>query len=92
MSTLRAIGAILRADLQQRVRTPRFWFVVLGLGAFMWWCFPPVEADYLTVSVGESLRGRYSSAWIGMVVALIYCPLLSLTGFYLVRGTVTRTR
>ena len=89
MSTLRATGAILRADLLQRMRSPRYWIVIFALGALMWWCLPPASADYLTVGIGN-LRGRYSSAWVGMAVALIYSPLLSLAGFYLVRGTVTR--
>lgn len=90
MNTLRATTAILRADLLQRLRSPRYWLVMFALGGFMWWCLPPLEADYLTVSIGDGLRGRYSSAWVGMAVALIYSPLLSLGGFYLVRGTVTR--
>jgi hypothetical protein len=90
MNQVRAIAAILRADLRQRMRTPRFWGVVLALAAAMWWCFPAAEADFLTVSVGDGMRGRYSSAWIGMVAALMYSSLLSLAGFYLVRGTVTR--
>ncbi|GAB3097080.1 ABC transporter permease [Lysobacter terrae] len=89
-NTLRATAAILRADLLQRARTPRFWIVMFALGAFMWWCLPPAQADYLTVSIGDNLRGRYSSGWVGMSMALIYSPLLSLAGFYLVRGTVTR--
>jgi hypothetical protein len=90
MSMLRATGAILRADLLQRMRSPRYWIVMFALGAFMWWCLPPAEADYITVVLGDTVRGRYSSAWVGMAVALIYSPLLSLAGFYLVRGTVTR--
>jgi len=90
MSTLRAIGAILRADLLQRLRSPRYWIVMFALGAFMWRCLPPFDADYITVVLGDTVRGRYSSAWVGMAAALIYSPLLSLTGFYLVRGTVTR--
>ena len=90
MSVLRAGTALLQADLRQRMRTPRFWLLVAGLAALMWWCFPPASADFLTVSVGDNMRGRYSSAWIGMVVALMYSASLSLAGFYLVRGTVTR--
>ena len=90
MSMLRSGLALLGADLRQRLRTPRFWLLVAGLGALMWWCFPPASADFLTVSVGSNLRGRYSSAWIGMVVALMYSATLSLAGFYLIRGTVTR--
>ena len=90
MSVLRAGGALLHADLRERMRTPRFWLLVAGLSALMWWCFPPASADFLTVSVGDNMRGRYSSAWIGMVIALMYSAILSLAGFYLVRGTVTR--
>jgi hypothetical protein len=87
---LRAIGAILQADVRQRVRSPRFWLVLVALGAAMWWCFPAANEDFLTVSVGDNMRGRYSSAWIGMIVALMYSSLLSFAGFYLVRGTVVR--
>ena len=90
MSALRAIAALLAADLRQRLRTPRFWLLVAGLAALMWWCFPAADRDFLTVSVGDGMRGRYSSAWIGMVIALMYSSTLSLAGFYLVRGTVTR--
>lgn len=90
MSALRAATALLHADLRQRMRTPRFWLLVVGLAALMWWCFPPASADFLTVSIGDNMRGRYSSAWIGMVIALMYSTVLSLAGFYLVRGTVTR--
>ena len=87
---MRAIAALLAADLRQRLRTPRFWLLVAGLAALMWWCFPAVDRDFLTVSVGDGMRGRYSSAWIGMVIALMYSSTLSLAGFYLVRGTVAR--
>ena len=90
MSALRPIAALLVADLRQRLRTPRFWLLVAGLAALMWWCFPSADRDFLTVSVGDGMRGRYSSAWIGMVIALMYSSSLSLAGFYLVRGTVTR--
>jgi hypothetical protein len=90
VSTARAVAAILAADLRQRLRTPRFWLLIAGLAVLMWWCFPAVDRDYLTVSVGEGMRGRYSSAWIGMVAALVYSSTLSLAGFYLVRGTVVR--
>lgn len=90
MSGARAVAAILATDLRQRLRTPRFWLLIAGLAGLMWWCFPAMDRDYLTVSVGEGMRGRYSSAWIGMVSALMYSSTLSLAGFYLVRGTVVR--
>ena len=90
MSALRSVAAVLSADLRQRVRTPQLWLLIAGLAALMWWSFPAADMDYLTVSFGEGVRGRYSSAWIGMVAALLYSSSLSLAGFYLVRGTVVR--
>lgn len=90
MSALRIVTAIAMADLRQRLRAPRTWLLLAGLAALSWWSFPPVDADYLTVSFGEGARARYSSAWIGLVIASIYGALLSLAGFYVVRGTVVR--
>jgi hypothetical protein len=86
---LRSVAAVLVADLRQRLRAPRTWVVVVGLAALMWWCFPAFETHYLTVSI-DGMRGRYSSAWIGMIEALIYSASLSLFGFFLVRGTLVR--
>lgn len=90
MSALRIVLAILVADLRQRLRAPRTWILLATLAAASWWSFPPAEADYLTVSFGDGARGRYSSAWIGLVIASMYGALLSLAGFYVVRGTVVR--
>lgn len=87
---LRATAAICAADLRQRLRSPRFWILLAALGASMWWCFPAATEDFLTVSVGDGMRGRYSSAWVGMIVALMYSASLSVAGFYVVRGTVAR--
>src|SRR5688572_7980213 len=88
--SLRRFAAILQADLRERSRAVRFW-VVLGLVcAGTWWAFPAPDAGYLTVSFGGGLRGAYSSAWVGMVIALFVGTMLSLAGFYLVRGTVVR--
>lgn len=90
MNALQRFFATLQADVRERMRTPRFW-VVLGLMAFAtWWCFPPDDAGYTTLSLVDGSRGRYSSAWAGMALALIYSTLLNLVGFYLVRGTLTR--
>ncbi|WP_119717954.1 hypothetical protein [Cognatilysobacter tabacisoli] len=90
MSALRIVAAIGLADLRQRLRAPRTWVLLAVLAAASWWSFPPVDADYLTVSFGDGARARYSSAWIGLVIASIYGALLSLAGFYVVRGTVVR--
>ena len=90
MNALRRFCAILVADLRERTRATRFWVVLALVGAVSWWCLPPASAGYLTVSFGDNVRGLYSSAWIGMVMGLLYSTMLSLIGFYLVRGTLVR--
>jgi hypothetical protein len=81
---------MLLADLRERTRGPRFWVVLGAVMVAAWWCFPPIEAGYTTVAVRGYARGEYSSAWVGMVMAMEFSTLLSLGGFYLVRGTLVR--
>nr|MDQ3038655.1 hypothetical protein [Pseudomonadota bacterium] len=89
METLRRVFAIMLADLRERTRTQRFW-VVLGLvGVATWFCFPGIDSGQLAISV-DGARGRYSSAWTGLTLALFYSTMLAWLGFYLVRGTVLR--
>lgn len=89
METLRRVFAILLADLRERTRTRRF-RVVLGLvGMATWLCFPAIDSGQLAVSV-DGARGRYSSAWTGLTLAMFYSTMLAWLGFYLVRGTVLR--
>ncbi|WP_428310389.1 hypothetical protein [Hydrocarboniphaga sp.] len=89
-AALRRFNAILIADLRQRSRALRFWVVLAVIAVLTWWCFPSLQAGYMTVSLGSGVRGYYSSAWVGMVLALMYSTALSLFGFYLVRGTLVR--
>ena len=89
MEVLRRFAAIAVADLRERTRATRFW-VILGIVAFAsWWCFPPPDAAWMTVSV-DGQRGEYSSAWIGMTLALVYSTIMAWLGFYLVRGSLVR--
>ena len=81
--------ALFMADLRQRTRGPRLWIVALAVTAAGWWSLPPIDAHYMIVAVGDHHRGYYSSAWIGMVQAML-SVLWGLVGFYLVRGTVQR--
>ena len=90
MGALRRFAAILVADLRERSRSTRFWVVLALVGIATWWCFPPNDAHYETVGFGDNVRGIYSSAWVGMVLGLMYSTMLSLIGFYLVRGTLVR--
>lgn len=89
MDALRRFAAIVIADFRERSRSTRFWVVLGAMGIATWWLFPPKEAGYVTVAIGNS-RGLYSSAWIGMVLGLMYASMLSLLGFYIVRGTLAR--
>ncbi|MEO8672069.1 MAG: hypothetical protein ABI411_12200 [Tahibacter sp.] len=90
MDALRRLAAVLRADLRERTRSTRFWVVLSIVALATWWCFPAIDAGYLTVSLGGSRRGAYSSAWVGMALALECSTMLALVGFYLVRGTLVR--
>lgn len=90
MQAVHRFLAILLADLRERTRSLRFWIVLTGVMVGSWACFPPPSAHYLTVSLVDGQRGAYSSAWIGMVLGMEFCTLLSLIGFYLVRGTLAR--
>lgn len=89
MESMRRFGAIAGADLLERVRSWRFWAVQAMLCIASWWSFPARQDDYLVLAVNGHLRAQYSSAWIGMVVAML-AVWLSLAGFYLVRGTLVR--
>ncbi|MFA6985957.1 MAG: ABC transporter permease subunit [Arenimonas sp.] len=90
MAALQRFFAILLADLRERTRSPRFWVLLLLIVAGTWRCFPTVDAGYMVLSLNGGLRGEYSSAWVGMVLAMVYSSLLSLGGFYVVRGTLVR--
>ena len=90
MAAAQRFLAILAADLRERTRSPRFWVVLIGMMIAAWWCFPRPDASYLIVAAHGGERGAYSSAWVGMVLATVYSTLLSLCGFYLVRGTLVR--
>jgi hypothetical protein len=89
MEVMRRFAAIAVADLRERTRATRFW-VILGIVAFAsWWCFPAPGSDWMTVSV-DGQRGEYSSAWVGMTLALVYSTIMAWLGFYLVRGSLVR--
>lgn len=90
MEALQRFAAILMADVRERTRSPRFWLVLAAMAYVTWWCFPAREAGYSTVSLLDHSRGEYTSAWVGMVVGLMYSTMLGLAGFYVVRGTLTR--
>lgn len=90
MQALIRFLAILQADLRERIRGPRFWVMLAVVMVAAWWCFPPASAGYRILSMNGGERGFYSSAWVGMVLAMVYSSLLSLGGFYVIRGNLVR--
>lgn len=89
MDSLRRFGAIVGADLRERTRARGFWLLMALVAAVTWWSFPPTSAKYVVLALNGQYRALYSSAWVGMVVAMLSI-WLSLLGFYLVRGTLVR--
>ena len=90
MDALRRFAAILLADLRARTRTPRFWVVLAATMFAAWWCVPGPDAPLAVLTLPGNARGVYSSAWVGMALAMAFNLLLNLGGFYLVRGTLVR--
>jgi hypothetical protein len=89
-AALRRFAAILTADLRERLRSPRFWILLTAMVVVTWYCFPAPEAGYFVLAPNSNERGAYSSAWIGLVLAMAYSLLLGMGGFYMVRGTLVR--
>jgi len=85
-----ALLALVQADWRERTRRQSFW-LVLGLTALAAWHSLPGQSNPgIGVLVDGHYRGAYSSAWIGISLALTLSTLLSLIGFYLVRGSLRR--
>ncbi|HEX5693491.1 MAG TPA: hypothetical protein VFY00_02600, partial [Arenimonas sp.] len=89
MEALRRFAAIAVADLRERTRALRFWIILGIVATASWWVFPPPGAGWMTLSV-DGMRGEYSSAWIGMTLAMVYSTIVAWLGFYLVRGSLVR--
>jgi hypothetical protein len=89
---------LLRADFLERVRRFRFLLTlgVILLGGYL--LVPPAGASYmvglhpLELKTLTYYRGVYNSAWVGSIVAAMITWLLSLLGFYLVKGSIERDR
>ena len=98
MNRLGTLYHLLRADFLERVRRFRFLLTlgVILLGGYL--LVPPAGASYmvglhpLELKTLTYYRGVYNSAWVGSIVAAMTAWLLSLLGFYLVKGTIERDR
>ena len=88
MDALHRLSAMVVADLRRRTREPRFWWLCAMLVVGAWFCLPAAGDNAgMRVTVGDA-RAFYSSAWIGMTLALCGSMLITLVGFYAVRGSI----
>lgn len=91
IGNLSTIWAIALADFRERSRRYSFW-VFLVLIAYATYLFIPASgAPYTTVRFGD-YRGLYNSAWVSSQVTLMTVVILSLVGFYFIKGAVNRER
>ena len=98
MNRLGTLYHLLRADFLERVRRIGFLLTlgVILLGGCL--LVPPTGASYMVglhpveLKTLTYYRGVYNSAWVGSIVAAMTAWLLSLLGFYLVKGAIERDR
>jgi hypothetical protein len=85
VSTLAAVLAVARADARERMRRYGF-LVTLGATVYIGYL---VNAGWMSLRL-SGYRGVANSAWVGSQMAVIVSTLLTLVGFYLVKGSVAR--
>jgi hypothetical protein len=86
----RALGWLALADFLERVRRRSFLVAILAMVIVATLYLPARDAPYITMTIGNSARGVYDSAWIGAATACLSSLMFSLAAFYLVRGAVMR--
>jgi hypothetical protein len=86
---LPTIFAIAIADFRERSRRYSFWIFLIVIAYATYLFIPDAEAPYTTVRLG-AYRGIYNSAWIGSQVTLMSIVIVSLVGFYFIKGSVLR--
>ncbi len=84
--TILAVGI---ADFRERSRHYSFWIFLVVIAYATYLFIPGAGAPYTTVRLG-AYRGLYNSAWIGTQVTLMSIVLVSLVGFYFIKGSVLR--
>ena len=85
MSDARVVLAVARADARERMRRYSF-LVTLGAAIYIGYL---VNVGWLSLRL-SGYRGVANSAWVGGQMAVIISSLLTLVGFYLVKGSVAR--
>ena len=86
MNTLRVLYHLARADFLERIRRTSF---LLMLGLVVWIGYLSASGQ-ATISMMIHYFGIVNSAWIGAVMTLTVSMFLSIVGFYIVKGSVSR--
>lgn len=87
ISTVRVLAAIARADVLERVRRHSF-LVTLAAAAWLGWL---VVQGKVTMRLGD-YAGVVNAPWAGALFAATLSCLVSLVGFWIVKGSVQRDR
>ena len=82
---MRAIAALARADLLERVR--RYGFLVTL--AFVLWLGIGTFDNSVSVHIGDA-QGAINAAWVGGMMTIVAVTFLSLAGFWVVKNAVDR--
>ena len=77
------------AELRELLRGKGLSFCLLGGIFFGLSCVPPFGGHFGAMDFG-GYRGIYNSAWLGTLAAFLTAFILSLFGFFFVKGTITR--
>jgi hypothetical protein len=85
VTLLRALYAMARADFLERVRRYSF-LVTLAATAWLGWL---VVRGQIILLLGE-YYGEMNGAWAGTLVAVTLSTLVSMVGFWIVKGSVAR--
>ncbi len=87
MTSARVLYHVARADVLERVRRYSFLLTLL----FAVYLGYAAATGKILLRLGD-YRGVYTSAWIGMMVAVVTTTFISLVGFYIVKNAVERDR
>ncbi len=86
MKTVRILYHLARADFFERTR--RYSFLVM-LGLVLWVGYVMASGQF-RITIGLDYAGVIDSAWVGATMALTTSFVVSLVGFYIVKGSVAR--
>ncbi len=85
MRPARVLWHLVKADFLTRVRRTSF-LLTLGFTVYVGY---ETFAGHIVLRLGE-YRGVYNSAWVGALMGIVTSALLSLAGFYIVKGSILR--